>query len=243
MSCPSEPVRGMRRAAAAGLVALLVAAAGAVGVLGAPTSASAASGVRLAVTTLTPSATVGTTLHVAGTVTNRGDQAVHDAVVRVLLSDTRLNSRAELDAVMSGRVSSREGEVVVEAPLSDLAPGATTPFDLQQPLTNVSTLTAFGVYALGIEVVGARGPGGSEPGRLAFTRTLLPWVPGTRDFVPTGFSWLWPLVGAPVRLSTGVYADDSLATELETGGRLDRLLHTGSQLEQGAGLKIGRAHV
>jgi len=226
----------MRRAAAAGLVALLVAAAGAVGVLGAPTSASAASGVRLAVTTLTPSATVGTTLHVAGTVTNRGDQAVHDAVVRVLLSDTRLNSRAELDAVMSGRVSSREGEVVVEAPLSDLAPGATTPFDLQQPLTNVSTLTAFGVYALGIEVVGARGPGGSEPGRLAFTRTLLPWVPGTRDFVPTGFSWLWPLVGAPVRLSTGVYADDSLATELETGGRLDRLLHTGSQLEQGAGL-------
>ena len=113
----------MRRAAAAGLVALLVAAVGAVGVLGAPTSASAAGGVRLAVTTLTPSATVGTTLHVAGTVTNRGDQAVHDAVVRVLLSDTRLNSRAELDAVMSGRVSSREGEVVVEAPLSDSGAG------------------------------------------------------------------------------------------------------------------------
>ena len=226
----------MRRAAAAGLVALLVAAVGAVGVLGAPTSARAASGVRLAVTTLTPSATVGTTLHVAGTVTNRGDQAVHDAVVRVLLSDTRLNSRAELDAVMSGRVSSREGEVVVEAPLSDLAPGATTPFDLQQPLDDVPTLTGFGVYALGIEVVGARGPGDAEPDRLAFTRTLLPWVPSTQDFVPTGFSWLWPLVGAPVRLSTGVFADDSLATELETGGRLDRLLHAGSQLEQGAGL-------
>ena len=234
MSWPSEPVRGMRRAAAAGLVALLVAAVGAVGVLGAPTSARAAGGVRLGITTLTPYATVGTTLHVAGIVTNRGDQTVHDAVVRVRLSDTRLNSRAELAAVTSWRVASREGEVVVEAPLSDLAPGATTPFDLQQPLDDVSALTGFGVYALGIEVVGARGAG--EPSRLAFTRSLLPWVPATRDFVPTGFSWLWPLVAAPVRLSTGVFANDSLATELETGGRLDRLLHAGSQLEQGAGL-------
>jgi len=90
------------------------------------------------------------------------------------------------------------------------------------------------VYALGIEVVGARGAG--KPSQLAFTRSLLPWVPATRDFVPTGFSWLWPLVAAPVRLSTGVFANDSLATELETGGRLDRLLHAGSQLEQGAGL-------
>ena len=61
-------------------------------------------------------------------------------------------------------------------------------------------------------------------------------MPSTRDFVPTGFSWLWPLVGAPVRLARGIYADDSLATELETGGRLDRLLQAGSQLEQGAGL-------
>jgi hypothetical protein len=224
----------MRRAAAAGLVALLVAAVGAAGVLGAPTAARAAGGVRLAITALTPSATAGTTLHVAGTVTNRGDQTVHDAVVRVRLSDSRLNSRAELAAVMSGRVASREGEVVVEAPLADLKPGATTPFDLQQPLDDVAALTGFGVYALGIEVDGARGDG--EPGRLAFTRSLLPWVPSTRDFVPTGFNWLWPLVAAPVRLSTGVFADDSLATALETGGRLDRLLHAGTELEQGAGL-------
>jgi hypothetical protein len=188
---------------------------------------------------LTPSATVGTTLHVAGTVTNRGDQMVHDAVIRVFLSDTRLNSRAELDAVMSGRVSSREGEVLVEAPLSDLAPGATTPFDLQQPLDDVPTLTGFGVYALGIEVVGARGASSAEPDRLAFTRTLLPWVPSTQDFVPTGFSWLWPLVGAPVRLSTGVFADDSLATELETGGRLDRLLHAGQPARAGRRPDLG----
>jgi hypothetical protein len=213
-----------------------VAAAGAVGVLGAPTAARAAGGVRLAVTTLTPSATVGTTLHVAGTVTNRGDQPVHDALVRVLLSDARLNSRAELAAVMSGQVSSREGQVVVEDPLDDLAPGDTAPFDLQQPLDDVTTLTGFGVYVLGIEVVGVRGAADAEPARLAFTRSLLPWVPGTRDFVPTGFSWLWPLVAAPVRLSTGVFADDSLAADLETGGRLDRLVHAGAQLEQGAGL-------
>src|SRR5664279_2159459 len=47
---------------------------------------------------------------------------------------------------------------------------------------------------------------------------------------PTGFAWLWPLVGHPTRLSDGTYADDSLATELGPGGRLLRLAQAGDQL-------------
>ena len=61
---------------------------------------------------------------------------------------------------------------------------------------------------LGIEVVGTRG---DTTGRLAITRTLLPWVPATTELSPTGFSWVWPLVDVPVRLADGTFANDSLA--------------------------------
>jgi hypothetical protein len=194
--------------------------------------AAAASGVRVTVSTLTPAvATSGSTLQVAGTVTNGGNQVVKGAAVRLRLSSTRLNSRAELAAVIAGRVSSRDGEVIVESSLSDLPPGGSAPFDLRPQLDKVAALTGFGVYVLGVEVVGTRGSG---TGRVAITRTLLPWVPGTGDFRPTGFSWIWPLVAAPVRMADGTFADDSLATELAPGGRLDRLLTAGGRLEQGA---------
>jgi Family of unknown function (DUF6049) len=227
VSAPAERVHRTRRGGAVLLVLLLA-------VLSLGTSAPvahAAGGVKVTVTTLSPAvATAGSTLQVAGTVTNTGTQTVRRASVRVRLSDTRLNSRSELVAVMAGRVSSRDGQVIVEAPLDDLAPGTSAPFDLRQPLDEVTSLTGFGVYALGVEVVGARG--GGDPGRLAFTRTLLPWVPATPDFRPTGFSWVWPLVDAPVRLANGRFADDSLAADLAVGGRLDRLLQAGVRLQQ-----------
>src|SRR3954471_21430499 len=91
--------------------------------------ADAAAGVRLTVTSLTPAvATSGSTLDVIGTVRNHGNQVIRHAAVRLRISDTRLNSRAELNAVMAGRVASRDGQVVVEVPLDDLAPGASSPF-------------------------------------------------------------------------------------------------------------------
>jgi hypothetical protein len=189
--------------------------------------------VTIDVTTLSPAvATTGATLQVAGTVRNTGSQPLRDASVRLRLSQTRLNSRSELAAVMDGQVASRDGTVVVEAPLDDLAPGAEAPFDLRQPLDDVAALTDFGVYALGVEVVGSRGS--AAPGRAAIARTVLPWSPADHDYRATGTSWVWPLVGAPVRLSGGVFADDSLAADLAPGGRLDRLLQAGIRLDRNA---------
>lgn len=224
----NRPTRG-RRAGVLGMLALLLATL----TLGAPADgAVAAGGVKVAVTSLLPGVgTAGSTLAVTGTATNNGDQVVRDVTVRLRLSDTRLNSRAELAAVVAGQVSSRDGHVVVEEPLDDLPPGGTATFDLHQPLDEVTSLTEVGVYALGIEVVGSRG---STTGRVALTRTLLPWVPGTEDFSPTGFSWIWPLVDAPVRRADGRFADDSLAADLAPGGRLDRLVQAGGRLAEGA---------
>jgi hypothetical protein len=220
-----------RRVGVLGALAVLLATL----TVGLPTSgAAAAGGVKIAVSSLTPAvATAGSTLQVVGTVTNRGDQVVRDASARLRISDTRLHSRAELAGVMAGEVSSRDGEVIAEEPLPDLPPGGTVVLDLSQQLDDVPALTEFGVYVLGIEVVGTRG---DTTGRLAITRSLLPWVPENSDLSPTGFSWIWPLVDVPVRLANGTFANDSLSAALAPGGRLDRLLQAGAVLGEGASL-------
>ncbi len=200
-----------------------------------PGLATAANGVRVAVTTLTPSiGRPGETLQVAGTVTNGGQQGLFGGSVRLRLSRTALGSRSELDAVVAGQVASRDGEAVAEVALPDIAAGGSAPFDLRQALSRVDTLGGFGVYVLSVEVVASRGSADKAPGRLALTRSVLPWVPATPELSPTGFSWLWPLVGPPVRLADGTFANDNLAAELATGGRLDRLLQAGARLDQGA---------
>ncbi len=226
----NRPTR-VRRAGVLGALAVLLVTL-AVGAT--PPGAVAAGGVKVAVTSLFPGvAAPGTTLTVAGTVTNRGDQVVRDVAIRLRLSATHLNSRAELAAVIAGQAASRDGEVLLEAPLVDLAPGGSTPFTLHQALSDVPWLTEFGVYVLGIEVVGTRG---SSTGRVSITRTLLPWVPDPPDISPTGFSWVWPLVEAPMRQADGRFVDDSLAADLAIGGRLDRLVQAGARLADGAGV-------
>ena len=61
-------------------------------------------------------------------------------------------------------------------------------------------------------------------------RTFLPWVPAS----PTSARPASPGCGrwsvAPSRLADGTYADDSLATEMAPGGRLDRLVERGGEL-------------
>lgn len=195
--------------------------------------AAAAGGVRLAVTTQTPAVTgPDSTLEMAGTVTNTTRQTLSGLSVRLRLSQTRLGSRSELAAVVAGKIASRDGVVVAEEPLSDLAPGSSSAYRITRALTGLDALTGFGVYVVGVEVVGTRGSA-KQGGRLAIARSLLPWVPATRDFSPTGFSWIWPLVAAPVRKADGTFANDSLAAELAPGGRLDRLLQAGIRLDQG----------
>ena len=201
----------------------------------APAPVVAASGVQLSVTSQTPAiGTGGSTLDVAGTVANTGRQVLRRAAVRLRLSDTGLGSRSELTAVMAGQVTSRDGQVVAEVALPDLGPGSSAPFDVQQALDDVPELGGFGVYVVGVEVVGVRGDAAKDPARVAMVRSLLPWSPPTPGLTPTGFSWVWPLVGAPVRLASGVFANDALASSLAPGGRLDRLLQAGIALDQGA---------
>jgi hypothetical protein len=197
----------------------------------AATPAGAASPLAsVSLTTLDPAvATPGAVLHVAGSVRS-GRERLRDVSVALRLSHTPVNSRNELAGVASGLTTGKDGAVIASQPVADLlTPGSIAVFDLSDALSNLDQLTDFGVYVLGIEVTATHRDG---VGTVAFTRTFLPWVPAHSNVRPTGFTWLWPLVGHPTRLADGTYADDSLATQFAPGGRLLRLSQAGQQLEQ-----------
>ena len=237
---PSPRARALGRAVAA-VVALLLSVPMALvaGVAGSPgrgggAAAAATTPAALRLTSISPDVpTAGSVLRITGEVTNTGRQPLRDVEVRLRLSATRLGSRAELAAVAEGRTTSRDGEPIVSTTLPDLDAGESTTFAVSRALDEIPQLTGFGVYVLGVEVLAGR-PSGF--GRVALVRTMLPWVPEQRDFLPTGYTWLWPLVSRPSRLSNGTFADDVLAGEMASDGRLSRLLDTGSRIQDSAAL-------
>jgi len=201
---------------------------------GATPAAAATTPAALRLTSISPDVpTAGGVLRVTGEITNTGRQELRDVEVRLRLSATRLGSRAELAAVAEGSTTSRDGEPIVSATLPDLDAGEATTFAVSRALDELPQLTGFGVYVLGVEVLAGR-PSGF--GRVALVRTMLPWVPKQPDFLPTGYTWLWPLVSRPTRLSDGTFADDVLAGEMAAEGRLSRLLDAGARMQDSAGL-------
>jgi Family of unknown function (DUF6049) len=229
VSLATRPRPGRRRGTALAVVLLLLGFLVASGGAGAPASAATPLA-SLTLTTLDPAVgTPGGILHVAGSV-RTGRERLRSVSVALRLSRTPVNSRAELAGVASGLTTGKDGDVISSQQVADaLTPGSTATFDLAKPLDDLKQLTDYGVYVVGIEVRATHRTG---VGAVAITRTFLPWVPSDSNVHPTGFSWLWPLVGHPTRLSNGTYADDSLATEFAPGGRLTRLSEAGAQLGQ-----------
>jgi hypothetical protein len=221
-----------RRRRAGGLVAVLaVLAALVVGVIGAAAPRAAAVA-RPTITIATLDPTVGTPggrLHVTGSVTG-GTLRLSDVQVSLRLSRTRVNSRAELAGVASGETTGKDGDVIAnQAVPGTLLEGEVISFDLGADLDRLPQLREFGVYVVAVEVTATHRDGS---GSVAITRTFLPWVPTQRDFAPTSFAWLWPLVDRPSMVSDGTFVDDSLAESLKPGGRLARLTAAGAQLGQ-----------
>lgn len=159
---------------------------------------------------------------VTGTVTNRGSQPLHQLTVRLRRGEP-LTTRGELATADEEppATGTRVG-TPVRAAKQDLPPGGTTTFDIRIRVAQLD-LGPIGVYPLKVEARAVFGAdGGVEP--VGQVQTLVPWNP---DGAPTGkvrIAWLWPLVDTPTRGPREVMLDDSLATSLSTGGRLDRLL-------------------
>ncbi|MFG3525356.1 DUF6049 family protein [Streptomyces sp. NPDC047917] len=243
---PSPARRWLRRTAAliigAPLVAALLAgpaapAAQAGGTGKAPTGSET---VDVALNTLAPSAPVkGDTLTVSGTVTNRGKEAITQAVVDLRVGP-KLDSRTEIDtaARRTGYVLGSDpapigGKYTVK--FAKLPSGISQDFTLSVPVGKLE-LGDDGVYQLGVSLTGQTSRVQYDQ-VLGIERTFLPWQEEERDS-RTKVTYLWPLIApAHVTAETGtddqqtpVFADDDLAAELAPGGRLEQLVSLGSRL-------------
>lgn len=207
------------------------------GIAKAPTGSET---VDVALNTLAPSAPVkGDTLTVSGTVTNRGKDAITQAVVDLRVGP-KLDSRTEIDtaAKRTGNVLGSDpapigGKYTVK--FAKLSSGISQDFTLSVPVGKLG-LGDDGVYQLGVSLTGQTSRVQYDQ-VLGIERTFLPWQEEERDS-RTKVTYLWPLIAsAHVTAETGpddqqtpVFADDDLAAELAPGGRLEQLVSLGSQL-------------
>jgi hypothetical protein len=235
-----------RRRVAAGCAAAFVALAPAVGaatsyadVTPAPTASPSPnddSPAQIIVTKLAPRAPQDPEefFQVRGLIINRGSQPLHDLTVRLRRGE-KLSSRSELataDADLPA-TPTRVGRTPVRALQQDLAPGARTEFDIRIRVSQLRmTGTRAGVYPLRVEARGRFGDNGGIES-VGNVNTYVPWFPDGPPHGRVRIAWLWPVVDQPRRGPREVMLDDELATSLDRGGRLDRLVRAAADGQKG----------
>ncbi|MFD7628587.1 DUF6049 family protein [Streptomyces sp. NPDC059851] len=205
-----------------------------------PAQAADAATVEVQLGTVSPAAPVkGDTLTISGTVVNTGRETITGAHVGLRVGPS-LGDRASIDeaAERAGfRAGTDPGEVdqAHSAKIPPLASKASQTFTLSIPVNKLE-LDKEGVYQLGVSLSGETE---SRPYAqvLGIKRTFLPWQPEPAA-KRSQLTYLWPLVST-TRLTaetgsdevqTPVFLDDSLAEELKTGGRLERMVSLGKEL-------------
>jgi hypothetical protein len=207
-----------------------------------PAAGPTALAVTVVMTNLTPIAPQpGDVVRITGTLHNDSATPVSDLSLQFhYRSDRAIGSRSEFDDYAIGTQTQPGGqfgplplpaEVAPTATSSlasrTLAPGATEPFSLSVPTDDLHLPTdTWQVYEIGVGVNGLTPIGFNTIGGL---RTFLPWapvgVPGVGQ--QTQVAWVWPLVDRPHRTVGNTWADDALAREITSGGRLANLLAAG----------------
>jgi hypothetical protein len=181
--------------------------------------------VSVVIDSMTPqTARPGSTVTVAGTVTNGTSQTKAGLDVRLWTSSIRFQSRDEMD----GYVSQGTGASLVEAgdpfylPAS-LRPGATVQWHASFQVSTAG-LDQFGVYPVSAQLADGVGD------VLGADQTLLPFWPGQQAAGlerPLDIAWLWPLVDHPHHQVCTALTSNDLTTSLAPGGRLSALLGAG----------------
>jgi hypothetical protein len=182
----------------------------------------------------------GDTLTISGTVTNKSKQAVTDAHVGLRVGQ-ELDTRSAIDSV-AGRTDFEPGVDGDEVggkylqKFPELAPGVAEQFSISVPVSKLD-LGSDGVYEVSVSLSGQTS---DQPWEqvLGIRHTFLPWQPSEAD-TKTKTTYLWPLVSTihmtaetgPGEQQTPVFLDDKLAEDLAPGGRLERMLSLGKDLD------------
>ncbi|MEV6954041.1 DUF6049 family protein [Streptomyces sp. NPDC051183] len=196
--------------------------------------------VDIQLTEFAPTAPVKSdTLTISGTVVNNGREKITDAHVGLrvgpALSDrSSIEEAAERGAFRAGTDPAEIGSEYAVKITSLPSKGQQT-FELKIPVSKLE-LDKEGVYQLGISLSGETESRQYEQ-VLGIKRTFLPWQPEAAAKRYT-MTYVWPLISTThLTAETGsddvqtpVFLDDSLADELRTGGRLERMVSLGKDL-------------
>jgi len=182
----------------------------------------------------------GDVVRINGTLHNDSATPVTELSVQFRYRSRAIGSRSEFDDYAIGSRTGLGGqfgplplppEVASTATYTlrsrTLAAGATERFSLSVPADDLHLPgDTWQVYEIGVGVSGLTPVGFDTVGGL---RTFLPWapvgVPGVGQ--QTQVAWVWPLVDRPHRTVGDTWADDALAGQITSGGRLANLLAAG----------------
>jgi uncharacterized protein DUF6049 len=189
--------------------------------------------VSVVIESMTPqTAKPGSTVTVAGTVTNSTGQTQAGLDVQLFTSAERFPTRDEMDTYVS------QGTGASLAPAGDpfvltasLRPGAVVQWHASFHVNTVG-MSQFGVYPVSAQLSDGDG------GVLGVDQTLLPFWPGQQAAGlarPLDIGWVWPLIDQPHHQVCTALTSNDLTTSLAPGGRLSALLGAG-QAHPGAHL-------
>jgi Family of unknown function (DUF6049) len=181
--------------------------------------------VSIVIDSMTPqTAKPGSTVTVAGTVTNGTSQTKAGLAVQLGTSPTRFQTRDEMDGYVTQGTGASLEEVGDPFSLAaSLRPGATVQWHASFQVDTVG-MDQFGVYPVSAQLVDGGG------GVLGVDQTLLPFWPGQQAAGlerPLDIAWVWPLVDQPHHQVCSALTSNDLTTSLAPGGRLSALLGAG----------------
>jgi hypothetical protein len=181
--------------------------------------------VSVAITSISPQVAVpGGTVRVSGQLTNVSSAAISGLSVQLRWSSQWLQDRDELQMYADGQIFDAPVPGTIRQ-IRSLAPGATAAWSVAVPVKELQ-LTRFGVYPF---AAAADGAGGIPP---ATSRTFLPYWPAKRAGDPRpdrlNVSWILPLIDTPSQTACRGLLNNSLATSVAAGGRLNGLLAAGA---------------
>ncbi|WP_181776958.1 DUF6049 family protein [Amycolatopsis pittospori] len=187
--------------------------------------------------------TGSTSLTITGRVTNIGDRKITKLGVRLQLG-TRLQTEQQIgDVLAGGKFKDLGATEFVDLEPDTLEAGQSAGLNLTVPLGQSSKLQfpKPGVYPLLVNVNGTPDFGGPE--RLAAISLLMPVLgvpgkpPASRPPSAPSTSLLWPIANSTVHVVSSplggplTLADERLATEMDSGGRLDSLVAAAREAE------------
>lgn len=187
----------------------------------------------------------GDDLRIEGRIVNTTPDVMGNVAVQLRLSSEPLTRRSAITVVTDAGLDTEnpveEGieafpeptDAVVAAArivvAESIPPRGQVEFALRVPFKDLP-VTDQGVYALAVEVLGAR-PGAQVEefeSRQGILRTFLPWFPDPETVSPIPLVWLWPLADWPARTADGVFLDDQTPRAVSPDGRLSALVSSGS---------------